>query len=112
MATRAERFRASQERSGPKHPKKPARSARSQQVDVLAGVSPGDRPRGPNSTAARNLSLGKKAVYALEDSAAPKLPSRKSTRRSRGRQKAATQKKATVELALNSPRRRRQTRGS
>jgi hypothetical protein len=110
MATRAERFRASEERSGPKRPPKPPAKPRSYKADTSKpAVSAADRRHGGKS-AARNRSLGKKAAFELEDSAAPKRPSRKSTRKSKNRQKAGTQLKARVELAVSSPERRHQIR--
>jgi hypothetical protein len=111
MATRAERFKASQQRSGPKRPKKPVPEPPSYQVDTsLPGMSASDRRHGGKSTAARNRSLGRKATYALEDSLAPKPPPRKSTRISKNRQKGATQLKARVQRAVSSPERRHDTR--
>jgi hypothetical protein len=111
MATRAERFRAKQERSGPKRPKKPATPPRSYDVDTsLPRVSASDRRHGGTSTAARNRSLGHKATYALDDAVAPKLPPRKSTRRSKHRQKAGTQQKAREELVVSSPSQRHLTK--
>jgi hypothetical protein len=86
MATRAERFKASQQRSGPKRPKKPVPAA------------------------APSPSLGKKATYALDDAVASQPPARKSTRRSKNRQKAATPLKARQQLEVTSPARRHLTR--
>jgi hypothetical protein len=104
MATRGERFKAAQERSGPKRPKKPVPPPRSYDADTsLPRVSASDRRHGGTSTAARNRSLGRKATYALEDALAPKPPPRKSTRRSKHRQKAGTQEKAREELVMSSP---------
>jgi hypothetical protein len=111
MATRAERFKAAQERSGPKRPKKPVPAPRSYKVDTsLPHVSASDRRHGGKSTGERNLSLGKKAIYALEDSRAPKPPSRKTTRRSKNRQKAATTRKGRQQLEATSPGRRHLTK--
>jgi hypothetical protein len=87
MATRGERMKAAQQRSGPKRPSKPATP----------------RKDGGKSTLAPNRSLGKKAVYALEDSDPSRRPPRKSTRISKHRQKAGTQQKARQELQINSP---------
>jgi hypothetical protein len=86
MATRAERFRYEQERSGPKRPPKPKAPRRDEGVDTArAGVSATDR----KATKHESLHAGKKAVFALEDSAG--RPSRKSTRKSSNRQKTDTQ---------------------
>jgi hypothetical protein len=84
MATRAERFRAEMERSGTK---------RTKQV------------RKPKVGAGK-VSLGRSAAYALEPMATPGVPSRKSTRRSKNRQKAATTLTSREELKVSSPSRR------
>jgi hypothetical protein len=89
MATKGERHRSEQQRSGPKRPPALERPRRDSPVDTaLPGVSATDRRAGGGSTAARNDSAAaaRKAAYALEDSAGDR-PSRKSTRRSRNRQK-------------------------
>ena len=107
MATRAERFRAAVERSGKKRQKRPPAPKPSYQVDTsLPGTSASDRRHGGKSTASRNRSLAHRATYALEDSVAPKPPSRKSTRRSKNRQKAAVELKGRVALEASAPRRR------
>lgn len=88
MATKAERYRAEQERSGPKKAGKPKRR-RDFPVDTAKpGVSATDRKAGGQSTAARNRSqhAAKKATYALEDSATGR-PSRRSSRRAANRAK-------------------------
>ena len=88
MATKSEIFRYEAERSGPKRSKKPRRAPRNLPVDTsLPGVSATDRKAGGGHSGARNVSLhaGRKAVYALEDSATGR-PSRKSTRRAANRQ--------------------------
>jgi hypothetical protein len=83
MATRAERFRAASERSGKARP---------------AAVAKRARPGSP--------SRGRKATYQLEETP-PSVPaSRKSSRRSKNRIKAAVQLKGTQELKLISPRSR------
>jgi hypothetical protein len=66
MATKAERFRYDVERST---------SAKKKKATGITGHRP---------------SQGRKAVYALEEVAQQTAPSRKSTRRSKNRQKAAT----------------------
>jgi hypothetical protein len=94
MATKAERYRAEEQRSKhPAKPKQPKRPRRDQLVDMaLPGVSATDRKAGLGGTARRNLTTSPskaKGGPALESSATGK-PSRKSTRGSRGRVKAAT----------------------
>ena len=71
MATKAEWFRYQAERSGPKRPKQAAQRA------------------GPSEPKPHNLSpkAERKALYALEDVAPGKRPSRKSTRKASNRQK-------------------------
>ena len=71
MATKAEWFRYQAERSGPKRAKKAAGRA------------------GPSEPKPHNLSpkAERKALYALEDVAPGKRPSRKSTRKASNRQK-------------------------
>jgi hypothetical protein len=69
MATKAERFRSDTERSAATTAKKKKRA----------------------DPSARHLpSQGRKAVYALEETAPAGTPSRKSTRKGKHRQKAAT----------------------
>jgi len=80
MTTRAERWRYNMERSGPDLPKK---------------VPPVPAP-----------SLGRKATYALETSETPGTPSRKSTRKSKHRQKAGASLKGRAQLEAASPRSR------
>lgn len=89
MATKAERFQSTTERSAPKRAKKAARPRRDEPVDTSKpGVSATDRKAGNGSTAARNQSkhAAKKATVALEDSQQDR-PSRKSTRASANRSK-------------------------
>jgi len=89
MPTKSQLFRYETERSGPKKAKQPRRPARNWPVDTsLPGVSATDRRVGAGSSGTRNLSrrAGRKAIYALEDSATGR-PSRKSTRRAANRQK-------------------------
>jgi hypothetical protein len=85
MATRAERYRYLQERSGPKQPKQPPRQRRDDPVDTAQpGVSATDRKARGNATGTRNRSksAARKAPYQLEPMAGPGRPPRKSTRRS------------------------------
>src|SRR5262245_33215337 len=81
MATKAEQFRAAAERSGPRLPsERSRRRAPGLVVDTSRpGVSASARKKGGSSTAARNRAghAARKASFALEDSLAPKRPSRK-----------------------------------
>jgi hypothetical protein len=97
MATKAERFRYEIERSGPKKPKQPPAPRRAKPVETSSpGVSaPGRRAGGRTES----IRAGKKAQYALEDSAGK--PSRKSTRKASNRQKTDSQmrqKRRTAEV--------------
>jgi hypothetical protein len=68
MATKAEEFRYWQQRSGPKKPKRARRARADAPVETSQpGVSASDRRPGPRRPSVR---AGKKAVYALEESAA------------------------------------------
>jgi hypothetical protein len=108
MATRAERFRSTTARQGQEGAgsggakkngsRKPSPAKRAKQLG-----SPAERRYGGPSTALRNLSLGKKAVYALEDSEAPQRPSRKSSRGGKNRSKAATPLTSRQTLRVTSP---------
>ncbi|MBN2573601.1 MAG: hypothetical protein JXP73_03475 [Deltaproteobacteria bacterium] len=90
MATKAQSFRAQQQREAkPPKPKQPRRQRKDVPVDTSRpGVSATDRKVGSGSTASRNMSkrARRKGGAYLEDSATGK-PSRKSTRRSEGRLK-------------------------
>jgi hypothetical protein len=104
MATKAERARAQQERSGLKKPKRPRRPRRNVPVDTaLAGTSATDRKAGLLDTADRNRSAraAKKGGAALESSTAK--PSRKSTRRSKGRVKRTTNLQLEAVRRVSSP---------
>lgn len=92
MATKAERFKAEQQRtSRPAKPKQPPRPRRDYPVDTaLPGVSATDRKAGHGATGLRNLQTARgKGGPALESSATGQA-SRKSTRTSSGRVKLAT----------------------
>lgn len=90
MSTKAEEFRYWLERSGPKKPKR-ARKPR-------PGGGAAGPAQGTNATARKavrtkeSLHAGRKAAYALEDSAGK--PSRRSTRKSSNRQKTDSQTRA------------------
>jgi hypothetical protein len=90
MATRAELFRAKQQREAhPPRPKRPPRPRRDVPVDTAQpGTSATDRRAGLDGTGQRNRSnrAKKKGGAALESSDTGK-PSRKSTRKSQGRVK-------------------------
>ncbi|GAO02323.1 hypothetical protein [Anaeromyxobacter sp. PSR-1] len=105
MATKAERFRYETERSGPKKAKQPRPPRRDTPVDTSQpGVSATHR----KSARHESVRAGKKAQYALEDSAGK--PSRKSTRKASNRQKTDSQmrvKRRTGEMRPES----RATRG-
>ena len=91
MATKAERARALQQRSGPPKAKRPRRPRRDVPVDTSRpGVSASHRRAGLLDTADRNRSnrAARKGGAALESSRT--VPSRKSTRRSSGRMKRTT----------------------
>jgi len=87
MATKAQMFRAQQQRdANPPKRGRPRHPRRDVPVDTAQrGVSATDRKVGAGSTASRNRSAraGKKGGARLEDSATGK-PSRKSTRKSAG----------------------------
>jgi hypothetical protein len=109
MATKAQLFRYQAERSGPKLPKKPPKPRRDYPVDTAKpGVSATDRKAGGDSSAGRNRSdaAAKNAAYALEDSRT--RPSRRSTRRSRNRQKPDSNLKRRQTRATTSPSERAQ----
>jgi hypothetical protein len=110
MATRAERFKSTtaRQRDGQgadgagapagKKRHQPSRAKRLQQA-----AAPGDRRYGGASTAARNMSKGKKAIYKLEETRAPLTPSRKSSRGGKNRVKAATPLTSRQKLRVTSP---------
>jgi hypothetical protein len=103
MATKAERFKSSIERSGPKRAPKPARKA----SKVPVPGAPARRRALSESTATRNVSMraGKKAEVELEDSATGK-PSRKSTRRSKAHAKPGSNLQRRATRAAVAPKRR------
>jgi hypothetical protein len=90
MATKAQKFKTLQERTAnPPKTKKPPLPRRDEIVDTAEpGVSASDRKVGAGGTATRNVSkrAANKGGAALEDSQTGQ-PSRKSTRKSTGRQK-------------------------
>ena len=99
MATKAERFRYEVERSGPKKPKQPPTPRRAKPVDTsMPGVSASDRRASGRTESVR---AGKKAQYALEDSAGK--PSRKSTRKASNRQKTDSQMRVKRRTAESRP---------
>lgn len=105
MATRAERFKAAKERSGPKKPPAPTRKPKRTTTDYSEGApEPERRIEGSDHTSERNVSkrASKKAVVALEDSATGK-PSRKSTRSSKNRGTAAEGPAKKVRSKVISP---------
>ncbi len=82
---------------------RPEKRRRDVFVDTAApGTSASDRRAGYGATAARNTKRNTRGMQAaLEDSRT--TPSRKSTRRSTNRAKAATPKQRTTQLALHDP---------
>jgi hypothetical protein len=104
MATKAQAYRARTERSGPKKEKAPKRPRRDTPVDTAQpGTSASDRKAGAGDTAARNRSkrAAKKGGAALESSR--DKPSRKSTRRSKGRAKRSSNLKQRATRAASTP---------
>jgi len=104
MATKAERYRAEQERSGPKKTAKRRRRRNTPLETAKPGVSATDRTAGAVSTAARNRSkhAAKKATYALEDSATGR-PSRRSSRRAANRAKPGSNLTRQKQREIRSP---------
>ncbi|NUP09411.1 MAG: hypothetical protein HOW73_25440 [Polyangiaceae bacterium] len=87
MATRAERYRAATERSGPKKPPTPVRKSKRTKTDFSEGTpDPVRRVEDSSHTSERHVSrrAARKADVALEDSATGKA-TRKSTRSSKNR---------------------------
>jgi hypothetical protein len=108
MATRAERFRSTTARqgqtSGGGAPRKIGGTRKPSPAKQAERLSPPEERRyGGPSTAARNLSLGKKAIYALEDTRGDQRPSRKSSRSGSNRVKAATPLTSRQKLRVTSP---------
>jgi hypothetical protein len=83
MATRAERWKAEQERTSrpDKAPLRRTPTLADKKDRLVPEISGTVRGRDKAGTGLRNLSKGKTAAYALEDSSAVRGPSRKSTRR-------------------------------
>lgn len=113
MATRAERFKATEQRSGPKkspaaNRKPPTKSVLEQanEQEVSSNKPPVGKRRveGSAHTAERNVSkrASKKAGVALEDSATGKPP-RKSTRSGANREKSDSQLQRRAVRATTSP---------
>jgi hypothetical protein len=94
MSTRAERFRSTTARQGASS-KQGGKPPPAPVEKTTAGTR---RSAGP-----RNLPLGKKAVYALEDAPADQRPSRKSSRGGTNRVKAATALTDRQKLRVSSP---------
>jgi hypothetical protein len=88
MATKAERFKAEKERSGPKRSPQPKRRVTKESPPAKKA---GRRTVDPEHTATRTVSksAARKAETALEDSASG-TPSRKSTRSGANRSKPAS----------------------
>jgi hypothetical protein len=90
MATKAERFRYDVERSTAAHPNKPKKKK--------TGTA---RPK--TGAAKAQAGKGRKAVVALEQTPPSVPPSRKSTRKSKHRQKAATALTSRTALVQAAP---------
>lgn len=109
MSTKAQAFRAQQQREAkPPKKKKAARPRRDTPVDTsLPGVSATDRKVGAGSSGSRNVSAraAEKGGAALEDSATGK-PSRKSTRKSVGSVKRTTNLRRKAVRAVTAPKAR------
>lgn len=111
MATKAQQFKAEQQRKTAKAPKpkrQPRRRRDPVQVDTSQpGVSATDRKVGGGRSGTRNLSNRSEAKGGakLEDSATGK-PSRKSTRKSAGRVKRTTNQQLKAQRATRSPKAR------
>lgn len=91
MSTKAEDFKADQQRKRHRRPALPKIPPPGLVIDTSrAGTSATMRRKGGASTAARNRAAhaARKAAFALEDSLAPARPTRKSTRKSANRSKA------------------------
>ncbi len=101
MATRAERFKAEVERSGPKKAAQPKRKVTEKSAPAKKA---GRRTDDKDHTATRNVSksAAKKAEVALEDSESGR-PSRKSTRSSANRAKPASNLTRRVKRKTASP---------
>jgi len=98
MATRAEKFRAAEER-------KPKRRAKKGPTGAHVAHDARGRKTSPNRRA------GRKATYALERRTPGARPSRKSTRRSANRSKPDSNLERTRERKLNAPEARHARRG-
>jgi hypothetical protein len=113
MATKAEKFRARQQRkANPAKPKARPKPRRDQPIDTSRpGVSATDRKAGSSSTAERNRSkrAAGKAGARLEDSASGR-PSRKSTRKSANRTKRTTNLQRRQTRRVASPKARAKRR--
>lgn len=110
MATRAERFRAMEQRSGAasKPRRKRPTKAGSKVENAAAEVS--GTLHTTLSSALRNLSRGRRATSALEDTIGATRPSRKSGRRSKNRTKPATPLQTAQSLKRTSPRARHEAK--
>lgn len=103
MATKAQEFRANQQRATrPVKAKKPKRPRRDLVVDTSKpGVSATDRSaeRGRN----RNALAGRRGGASIEEDGSPQKPSRKSTRKSSDRTKRSTNQQLAAVRKTSSP---------
>jgi hypothetical protein len=105
MATRAETYRADQQRTNPARPRTPKKPGIDDGVDTSQpGVSATDRRKGASHTADRNEAdhASEKATSVLEDSESG-VPSRKSTRKSGPGGKASSNLDRREQRALRQP---------
>ena len=112
MATRAERFKSTTARHGQEDQQagKPSGKGKgggkrtpSRAKRLAQAAPPEERRYGGASTAARNRSLGKKAIYKLEDSATPSAPRASRPAGGKNRVKAATPLTCRQKLKVTSP---------
>jgi hypothetical protein len=122
MATRAERFKAELQRSGPKRESRKAKTAtaapgeepaaragRAQSARAKAAAGAPAKPKAKPQPREGRLKSGK-GIYVLEEPATNSRPSRKSTRKSKAHVKSGTPLTTRTQLRANSPSRRHVTR--
>jgi hypothetical protein len=100
VATKAERFRAEVERSGPKQRKRPRRPKQAAQSKRRVGDGAAAPARTSHNYAAR---AEKKSAYDIEFAAPHQRPSRKSTRKSHNRIKTDSALRITTMNQAASP---------
>lgn len=106
MSTRAEKFRASEERS-----RKPPRRKKAKRKPKAETASDRAKREGTEGTGIRNVMANERNItVAYETSADDTRPSRKSTRRAGGRKKAASALERRRQLEANRPQEKAQRR--